>query len=717
MMGIVCGLGAIKGGSEYYYTDCCGNFISGVNTGGSDLTVTFDYDSPNAGVGLLNVTSSTSCATPTPTPTPTITPTNTVTPTVTPTTTQTPTPSITPSVTPSNSPVTRLKNNCDVVTLFDMGISCNVIQNPSSSTSLDGVISMNVTGGTAPYSYFWQGGQRTQTLFGVPQGNYEIVVVDYYGDYTASTICSLVGPSPTATPTMTPTPSNTPPIQCVDLCMIVTDLKGVTIFGPYQFTCGGTKNGKFIWEGSTQGLANDEQPLVMYWTGTRWEIWYSDYSNPFTINGSVIASQVGQSIPTSGWQFYGGLATGNITMTTGSCPEYPPLVVNLTSNNNTCQGMKICDGSITANVQGGLSPYYYSINGGVTTQTSPIFSNLCPANYTVNVYDSLGNEQSSSVVIGFNSTPVTYQLSVVDYGTPIVGGTPNVSNSLTKQYKIQSNPPIPVGTSITFNLTFSNTKTYQGPGNGTIDNTFILSKNGVQQTPTLVSNTPVVTNRLGCNNTQTGITQTNSIILTMGNGDDILINETSNLVLTSPQGSSQTNCTTTLLQSITSNITQVSVIGNECATSVGSSRNVLENSITYVPTTPPLLTNIIRAFGRLTNNSGGQLVFTNQPIEYVKCVWNNRLTLGYSNADGLAEYCDGEIQIDSQLYVNNTGTQLSTKNGNYVVDLSTLPTSLTNNYNLTPPGSKFVLIMNNGVVDSIINFNDIGDCPLPCTSC
>lgn len=608
-MGIVCGLGAIKGGNRYYYTDCCGNFISGVNESNVDLNVTLDYTLPNAGVELLNVTSSTSCPTPTPTPTPTITPTNTVTPTITPTNTGTPRPSNTPSVTPSNTPVTRLQNNCDVVTLFDMGVSCNVIQQPSSSTSLDGIISVSVTGGTAPYSYYWEGGQRTQTLFGVPQGTYEVYVTDYEwsdgnSDYVVSTICSLAGPTPTQTPTMTPTPSSTPPIQCVDLCMIVTDLKGTTIFGPYQFTCGGVRNDKFIWNGSTQGLANDESPLVMYWTGTRWEIWYSDYSSQFTINGSIMASQVNQSIPTSGWDFYGGMANGNITMTTGSCPEYPPLVVNLTSNNNTCQGMENCDGSITVSAQGGLLPYNYSINNGVTTQISPTFSNLCPANYTVTVYDSLGNVQSSSAVIGFNSTPVTYQLSVVDYGNPIVVGTPNVSTSLTKQYKIQSNPPIPVGTSVTFNLTFSNTKTYQGPGNGTIDNTFSLSKNGVQQTPAFVSNTPVIVNRAGCNDSETGITQTNSVTVTMTNGDTILINDTSNLVLTTPQGSTQTNCTTTLIQSVTSNITQISVIGNECVTAIGSSRNVLKNSISYVPMTtyPPTVYQI--AFpGPNTSNS------------------------------------------------------------------------------------------------------------------
>lgn len=604
MQGIICGLGLIKQGSEYYYTDCCGNFISGFNNTGGDLEVSFNYDLARGGVGKLNVPATTSCPSPTPTPTQTVTPTNTTTPTQTPTNTQTPTPSITPSITPSNSPVTRLKNSCDVVTIFDMGISCNVIQNPSSPTSLDGIISVNVTGGTAPYSYFWAGGQRTQTLFGVPQGVYEVVVTDYkwpdgaedgVSDFTASTICSLVGPSPTTTPTMTPTPSNTPPIQCVDLCMTITNEKGVVQLGPVQFTCNGLFNGQFSWFGEYFG-----KPLYILYNSGRYQLYNDDQgTSPYFFENSIVATDIFATIPLSGWQYYGGFASGNVSVSTEPCPEYPPLSLSLFSNNNSCRGMINCDGSITANAQGGVAPYYYSINDGVTTQTSPTFNNLCPNNYIVTLYDSVGNVQSSTVEIGFNTDPITYQLSVVDYGTPVVGGVPNSSTNLTKNYKIQSNPPIPVGTSVTFNLTFSNTKTYSGPGNGTINNTFIVYKNGVQQTPTLVSNTPVVINRPNCSpNLQTGATQTNSITLTMSAGDDFLLIDASDLTLTNPLGSAQTNCTTKLTQTVSSNITQVSVSGNECATAIGSQRTVLENSITYIPPVEPP---VLLCFGYLYN--------------------------------------------------------------------------------------------------------------------
>jgi hypothetical protein len=107
-MSINCGLGFIKVGSEYYYTDCCGNFITDVNNTGEIIEVSFNLDLANSGVGDLNTYVTPTCSTPTPTPTQTVTPTNTATPTMTPTNTQTPTPSITPSITPSNSPVTRM---------------------------------------------------------------------------------------------------------------------------------------------------------------------------------------------------------------------------------------------------------------------------------------------------------------------------------------------------------------------------------------------------------------------------------------------------------------------------------------------------------------------------------------------------------------------------------------------------------------------------------
>jgi hypothetical protein len=89
----------------WFYTDCCGTYVSGTT-----LLLSICYDNRYAKDGIAGPYGpcSTSCITPTPTPTPsitpsvtpTITPTNTVTPTTT--ATNTPTPTITP--TPTNLP-------------------------------------------------------------------------------------------------------------------------------------------------------------------------------------------------------------------------------------------------------------------------------------------------------------------------------------------------------------------------------------------------------------------------------------------------------------------------------------------------------------------------------------------------------------------------------------------------------------------------------------
>ena len=128
---ISCGEAVTTG--SYYYTDCCNNFVQGTTSG---LLVTMDYSQPsNGGTKLYNV-ATVSCPTPTPTQTPTYTPTNTTTPTITPTNTTTPTLTSTPTQTPTNSQVLKLKNECDVFTLFELGIQCKPILHLGISQSL-----------------------------------------------------------------------------------------------------------------------------------------------------------------------------------------------------------------------------------------------------------------------------------------------------------------------------------------------------------------------------------------------------------------------------------------------------------------------------------------------------------------------------------------------------------------------------------------------------
>lgn len=578
-MKIDCGLGLVKGG-EYYYTDCCGNFITGTVNPGESLQVSFNYNLASGNVETLEVTSSIVCGTPTPTPTPTITPTNTVTPTVTPTNTTTPTPSIAPSVTPSNTPVTRLKNECDVITLFNMGISCNVIQSPTDSNPSGGVLSLNVTGGTAPYTFLWSGGQRSQTLFGVPVGSYEVVVVDYYGDYTATTICGLFGPTPTPTHTMTPTPSQTPPVKCVDLCLIAIGGVGIPNFGPIQFVCDGTQNGRFKW---TSG----DYDIIWNINNSRWEIYVAGTTTPYVLNGGgILASTTFDLIPDSAWTVLGGTEDYSVTMTKGNCPTVIPLQVSIDKTNSSCQGTANCNGSISILAQDGYPPYVYSINGGVTNSSDYAFTNLCPNTYSVVVTDSQNNTQTSSMTIGYDSTPVTYQLSLSNVGVATTTSVPNVSQTVTQQMTLVSNPPLPVGVSVTFNLLSTALITVNGPGSGTSSVIFNVTKNGSPITTTVGATTTVSQgNRPFCSpNTQTVTSTDYSSSITITNGDVINITSTTVDTITNGQVASQSNCTTNIINQVSAVISTPTIIGNNCSSVIGSSRQVQTNDFTYVPT-------------------------------------------------------------------------------------------------------------------------------------
>jgi hypothetical protein len=575
---ITCGEGVTTGG--YYYTDCCGNFQQGTQAG---VLVTMDYTKPSNGITKLFNIASVACPTPTPTQTPTLSPTNTATPTLTPTSTTTPTLTRTPTQTPTNSQVFRLKNDCDVFTLFDMGVRCNPIVQPNTSSSLDGIISLIVTGGTSPYSYFWDGGQRSQTLIGVPQGDYEVVVVDYYGDYTASTICSLFAPTPTATPTptvtQTMTPSGTPP----QLCFIAI---GNTSYGPWQFVANGSVNGKTTWTN------NGNYNITWSPSKNRWEILGSDNVTPFSpVGGGLFASTTTSLYPDAGWGLVGGTQTYSATVTQGLCPASIPLQVLLTSENSTCNTTTNCNGSITVNASLGVTPYTYSINNGVTYQTSSIFNNLCPGTYTIITNDATNNRNSQTISVGFDTQPITYQLSLSANTNATQTVTENNYASNTTYLEAVVTPPLPIGITVSFNLTLSSVKTYNGPGTGVINDNITITQGGIIKTPSTTSSISQTGDRPNCNpESQVVVSEADTYTLSMTSDSKVLITNTSVLEITDGEAGAQSNCLTNLNQIIYTQFTVPSIQGCNCCSVIADDRLVTinENSVTYVPNSEPV---------------------------------------------------------------------------------------------------------------------------------
>jgi hypothetical protein len=154
----------------------------------------------------------------------------------------TPTPTPTPSVTPYSTPLptqTRLPeplepipgqtvNDCGVLTLLDLGIVCNVI-NPTADNPNGGILSVYVTGGTAPYTIIWETPDGVfitgQTIYNQVGGVYTVTVYDKWKDFTATTTCTIIQPIdceydasvsvfnlPTPTPTITTSLSPTPTV-------------------------------------------------------------------------------------------------------------------------------------------------------------------------------------------------------------------------------------------------------------------------------------------------------------------------------------------------------------------------------------------------------------------------------------------------------------------------------------------------------------------------
>lgn len=662
----VCSSGITTG--NHYYTDCCGNFVQGVNT---DVIITFDYSKPHNGITNLNVPYSTTCPTPTPTPTPTITPTQTITPTITPSPTKTPTKTPYPSQTPSNSPIYTYKNDCTLFTLFDMGLICVPLAQPSAFGATDGILSVKITGGTSPYSYYWKGGQRVQTLVGIPAGDYELTVVDYYGDYTASTVCSLYQPtpSPTATPTNTPTPTSTP--NYTKLCLISTT-NGISS-GPYQFVWTGSYvNNKPSW---TSGS------LIMSWSSTsnRWEIsnWTATTGIPINTNNTTI--------PNNSWQIAGGPAS-TLTLTEGNCPTFLPLSMSIQSTNSTCSDNKNCNGAITITLEGGLKTYFVSIDG---INYKPVdgnvftFNDLCPSTYTITAKDSFGNTQTSSVVISSVNNPIAYTVGielVKTEGDKI--NTNSTTAAQTATWKLNINPPLPVGTTLSVKLNVNTTQQVQGPfavggasATGTISQEIKVYKNNVLQTPTTpgVLSAGQISQRPNCNADIETKTSNQIYDVSVGNND--IINGTlySNLTFVSCVLGAD-GCASSLVQDILISTSSPILDGCTCCnvSNNGATTGVIGHTLNGCP--PPSSPLEPQASGYLVyeikNKEGGDadVIFTlskipgnnatinqitfpfNVPFEYfINCngpiLPNPQSNISSGDSQKIIEYNDNNCQL------------------------------------------------------------------------
>ncbi|MDW8273824.1 MAG: gliding motility-associated C-terminal domain-containing protein, partial [Chitinophagales bacterium] len=243
-----------------------------------------------------------------------------------------------------------------------INISGVSVTNVSCFGGSNGSITISASGGTPPFQYSINNGlnyQTSNTFNGLTAGNYFLVVRDALG----CTQTYSANPVVITQPTQVVASSVSQDASCSGVFdgQITVSASGGT--PPYTY--------------SLNGGPSFTNPVISGLGAGIYTIIVTDAQNctvsiPDTINNSyVVTSSVGSKSDVS------------------------------------CFGGN--DGQFTISVSGGIPPYQYSINGGLTYQSLPNFTNLTAGNYLVKIIDSKGCPVIQSVTI---TQPSKLQLSL-----------------------------------------------------------------------------------------------------------------------------------------------------------------------------------------------------------------------------------------------------------------------------------------------------------------
>ena len=357
-----------------------------------------------------------------------------------------PFPPVTP-VPPAYPPV--LTNECGVSTVLSMVAECSVIQQPTTQSSYDGSLSVSVLGGTTPYIITWSNGVVESSISGstitnLNAGTYTATIVDYWGDFSSTTICTLL-PQTTTTTSTTTTTTEKP--YSSEFCMTVIQNETSS---KINFIYNGLVNGQHSW------ISDDPvgYTITGNTSGTQWRV------DGFTSPAYGITNT---EPPSSTWTTLGFGKFVSITTADGPCnpliitsPKYsivsPNNPFNLKVNKN--EPLCGCDGAITILATNGNPPYSYSVDNGVTYKNSPFFTNLCNGLYTISVIDFSGNVSNSSISLSTPPLPTLYSLSL-NKKQRVVSNN-GITKSYTTDVLVTVDPPLPSTAFITFDLIHTN---------------------------------------------------------------------------------------------------------------------------------------------------------------------------------------------------------------------------------------------------------------------
>lgn len=321
-------------------------------------------------------------------------------------------------------------NGCTAVDSVTLVGPPPIVINVASQTNVscnglcDGMVTVNVTGGTPGYSYNWSNGDTTATADSLCAGIYTLLVTDSGGCFqnfqvtitepplltvvmssTDVTCNGLCDGTATATPSGGTTPYtyawNDPGNQigqtATGLCqgtyvVTVTDSSGcsivdsvsiieptvldITLNGVTNVSCNGVCDGA---AGVT--VTGGTQPYTIVWLDL----------NLTPVAFGDTATGLCAGVYVAGVQDANGCQDSVLVTIT----EPPAIVINLSQMNASCNG--VCDGYVVASVTGGVPGYTYQwSNGGGNVDS---IGGLCAGAFTVTVTDATGCVDSASTII------------------------------------------------------------------------------------------------------------------------------------------------------------------------------------------------------------------------------------------------------------------------------------------------------------------------------